>query len=129
MTDSLRSRQYIQLDSNEPALIWQYDNARNFEAHWIRSLLPQAARNEHFDFRRYQLLSPNMYVVDNKLTAERLAYIEEARRRGCNVVLLHFGDGAFREDRSVYPLCLEVWRNHWSAEMATLPRVRYLPLG
>ena len=129
MSDDPSPRTYRMLETDAPVLIWQYDNARNWEGHWISSLLPEAARNEHFDFRRYGLLGRNMYVVVNKLTEAQLPYFEEATRRGCNVVLLHFGDGAFREDRSAYAHCIEIWRHHWSAAMAEEPRARYLPLG
>ena len=52
MSDDPSPRTYRMLETDAPVLIWQYDNARNWEGHWIRSLLPEAARNEHFDFRR-----------------------------------------------------------------------------
>lgn len=117
------------LDGDDPVLIWQYDNARNWEGDWIRELLPVAAKRAHFDFRHHRLLARNMYVVENKLNGDHTGYYEEASRRGCNVVLLHFGDGAFRENRDAYAHCVQVWRHHWSAEMAAMPTVRYLPLG
>ncbi|MCX7383075.1 MAG: hypothetical protein NT133_17060, partial [Alphaproteobacteria bacterium] len=129
MSETSNKPRFSLLEGTEPTLIWQYDNAARWEGQWIRELLPQAAQREYFEYRRYETLSRNMYVVDNRLKPEYTPYFEEARRLGCRVVLLHFGDGGFRDDLSVYGYCTEVWRNHWSADIAALPRVRYLPLG
>ena len=117
------------MDVDEPVLIWQYDNFAQWEHDWIREILPEAARREHFDWRRYRTLSPRMYVVDNRLSPGHLPYFREAAHRGCKIVLLHLGDGGGSDDRSAYPFCVQVWRNHWSGDVARIANVRYLPLG
>lgn len=115
-------------------VIWQVDEvARNWSRDWLLRLLGDVALQgeplrEVVDGRR-RIMTDRAIVVDQKLTADRLAYYRDGFNAGCRFALIHLSDENYGDDRAAYDYCDVVWRQYWSPLHRGCDGVRALPLG